>query len=386
MPAEEEELEDLIAEGNALIELASPTRILLHEGRVAALECVRNRLGEPDASGRRRPEPIAGSTFQIEADVIVLAIGQQPDVVFLEGSGVSLRGNGAIAVDPATGSADAPCVYAGGDAARGPAIIIEACADGRRAAEAICAQLGVTFTPPTAPLPTLTEQDVLQVKRARARREAQHQTDALPVELRGGFDLVEATLSEADAREEAARCLQCSILCDKCVEVCPNRANYAYTVAPVRWTLPQLACREGQLVVTGEERFEILQTRQIVHLDDLCNECGNCATFCVHQGKPYADKPRLFLQEADFQRETDNAFYVRGRAVRCRQGDREAILIVSDGSLTFEDEQIRVQLSPGFELLAMEVKQPFEGTRSLRIAAEMSVLLQGIAISLPFLL
>jgi putative selenate reductase len=385
MPAEEEELEDLLAEGNALVELASPTRVVLRDGRVAALECVRNRLGEPDASGRRRPEAIPDSAFQIEADAIVLAIGQQPDVAFLDGSGVSLRRNGAIVVDESTGSAGAACLYAGGDAARGPAIIIEACADGRRAAKAICAQLGVSFAPPAPPMPTLNENDILHVKRTRARREAQRQALALPVEQREGFELVERTLSEADARAEAARCLQCSTLCDKCVEVCPNRANYVYAIEPVQWSLPTIAYREGQLVVAGEEPFAIAQTRQIVHLDDLCNECGNCATFCVHQGKPYLDKPRLYLREADFAREMDNAFYIQDSTIRARQAGREARLTVADKSLTFENEQMRVRLSPEFELLEMEPKQRFEGTRSLRLAAEMAVLHRGLTTSLPFL-
>jgi putative selenate reductase len=386
MPAEEQELEDLLAEGNALVELASPVRVLLDEGQVVALECVRNGLGEPDASGRRRPEPIPGSAFQIAADAIVLAIGQQPEVAFLDGSGVSLRRNGAIAVDEATGATAAACVYAGGDVARGPAIIIEACADGRRAAETICAQLGVTFAAPSAPLPVLDEGEILAVKRARARREPQRQADALPVERRGGFDRVEGTLSEADARAEAARCLQCSVLCDKCVEVCPNRANFVLTVAPVQWSLPTLAYREGQLVVAGEERFEIAQTRQIVHLDDLCNECGNCATFCVHQGKPYLDKPRLCLHEADFERETDNAFCFRKGVLRARQAGRESRLAPAQEGWRFENEQFRVRLSPAFDLLDVEPKQCFEGGRSLRLAAEMAVLHAGLSASLPFLL
>ncbi len=125
----------------------------------------------------------------------------------------------------------------------------------------------------------------------------------LPAAQQRGFDLIEQTLPEEAARREAARCLQCSTFCDKCVEVCPNRANYAYHVTPVSLTLPRLACRDGKLVVIGQEAFQVKQTRQIVHLYDLCNECGNCATFCVHQGKPYQDKPRLFLQESDFRQE-----------------------------------------------------------------------------------
>ncbi|GAB4505897.1 MAG: putative selenate reductase subunit YgfK [Anaerolineales bacterium] len=384
MPAEPEEIQDLLDEGNTVLELASPVRIVLEDGRVAALECVRNELGEPDADGRRRPVPVPGSEFRLEADSIIVAIGQKPDITFLNGSAVSLRGDGSIGVDPQTGCAGPRRVYAGGDAVRGPAIIIQACADGRRAAEAICTELGVPFRTLAPRLPELSAEEVLAVKRARARKEAQHKPEMLPVDRRAGFDLVEQSLDEEAARAEAARCLQCSALCDKCVEVCPNRANYAYAIAPGRWTLPVLACRDGKLVTVREEVIEIAQARQIVHVDDFCNECGNCATFCVHQGKPYLDKPRLFLNEADFQREADNAFRIVGRTIRRREGGCESALTVDADGMVYEDAHVRVSLSPRLAVKDMALKQPFEGELSLASAAEMAVILRGVAEALRF--
>jgi putative selenate reductase len=390
MPAEPEELRDLFDEGNRLIELAAPQRVILKEGRASALECLRVELGQPGADGRRVPMPVAGSEFQIEADSIILAVGQQPDLAFLGGSGLTFRKDGAIITEPEWRSTAAESVYAGGDVTRGPAIIIQACEDGRLAAEAICRQLGIEFALPSAQMPLLSEGDVrdrvAQVKAARARKVAQHEPDRLPVAERTGFDLVEQTLSEAAARAEAARCLQCSTLCDKCVEVCPNRANYTYRVKPVRWTLPVLACQDGRLVVAGEEAFEVRQVRQILHVDDFCNECGNCATFCVHQGKPYTDKPRLFLEEADFLQKDDNAFYIQGNAMRRREGGWEASLTMRNGSYVFENEQIRATLSKSWGTEELKLKAAFEGTLSLTAAAEMRVILQGVAASLAFLL
>ncbi|RLC66438.1 MAG: putative selenate reductase subunit YgfK, partial [Chloroflexi bacterium] len=303
MPATEEEIEGLLAEGIGLEELASPQRVLLEEGRVVGLTCIRNRLGAPGADGRRRPEPIPGSAFDLPADAVIIAIGQSPDLLFLDGSGVVVQRDGRVATCP-------PGVYAGGDVVRGPAIIIAACADGRQAAEAICEQLGIPWRYPMVELPVLSEEDILAMKRVRARRIAQHEPEVLPPDRRNGFDLIEMTLSEEDARAEAARCLQCATLCDKCVEVCPNRANYTVSVTPKTWSLPVLACSDDGLSVTGSEPFVVTQNRQIVHIDDLCNECGNCATFCVHIGKPYHDKPRLFLDREAFQEETENAYYI----------------------------------------------------------------------------
>ena len=391
MPANEEEIEDALAEGALLQELVSPTRVILREGKVAALECVRNELGEAGADGRRKPVPVAGSEFQIEADSIIVAIGQIPDVSFLDGSAVSLRRNGTIAADPKTGLAGEERVYAGGDAVRGPATIIEACADGRWAAEAICQRLGVRFDLPAVRLPVLSEEEIVRVKGVRARKVAQRKPEMLPPAQRGGFDLVEATLTEEAALAEAARCVQCSTFCDKCVEVCPNRANYTFSVSPVSLTLPRVSCQQGRLAVTGEEVFRIEQARQIIHVDDFCNECGNCATFCVHDGRPYLDKPRLFLKESDFEQEDDNAFYVErsegGWAIRRREGGKESRLSVGGGTgeMDFENELLRISLSPDFQIKSLELKEEFEGPFSLTGAAEMAVLLKGIITSLPFL-
>ena len=385
MPAEEEELRDLFDEGNELIELASPSRVILKDGRVAALECVRNELGEPGPDGRRRPEPVAGSEFQIEADSIILAIGQKPDIAFLDGTGISLRRDGAVVTDAATARA-ADGVYAGGDVARGPAIIIEACSDGRRAAEAMCEQFGISFHPFPAQMSDLTAEEIIEAKGARARKVAQHEPDLLPVAQRAGFDLVEQTLTEEAARAEAQRCLQCSAFCDKCVEVCPNRANYAYTVFPVSIELPLLVCVDGELATAGEEVFAIEQTRQIIHVDDFCNECGNCATFCVHQGKPYTEKPRLFLKREDFELEEDNAWFIEGDSIWRREGGEELRLSMGNGFLTYENDKIRIHLSPDLVADKVVLKETFDGELSMREAAEMYVVLDGISASAAFLL
>jgi len=380
MPAIEEEVEAALAEGVILKELASPTRIILREGWVAALECVRNELGEPGEDGRRRPIPVVGSEFRIEADSIVIAIGQVLEV------------GGWIVFDPLTLETSVPGVFAGGDAVRGPATIVEACADGRRAAEAICQRLGVPFERPSVYLPVLSGEDIVQVKRVRTRKAAQHESAMLPADQRGGFDLVEETLTEEAALAEAARCLQCSTLCDKCVEVCPNRANYTFTISPINLTLPKVSCWQGQLTVTGKEVFQIEQSRQIIHVDDFCNECGNCETFCIHHGRPYQDKPRLFLRESDFELEEGNAFYIKSSAtgwtIRRREGGKEARLSVETGGdeALFENDLLKIAISAAdFQIRAMKMKGDFQGELSLVGAAEMYVILKGLSSSLSFL-
>ncbi len=385
MPAIEEELEGAFEEGNLLEELASPTRVILKEGRVVALECIRNRLGEPGADGRRRPVPIEGSEFQIETDSVIVAIGQRPELTFLDGSAVSMHKSGGIAADPETGLAGAPRIYAGGDVVVGPDSIIAACADGLRAAEAICAEFGIQFDYPLSCPAKLSEEEILQVKRERARRVAQYKPEMIPPAQRSGLELIESTLTEEAAKAEALRCVQCTTFCDKCVEVCPNRANFTFFISPVNLTLPLLCCKNGKLAATGEESFRVEQTRQIFNLDDFCNECGNCTTFCVHDGQPYVDKPNLFLQESDFQLEDNNAFYIEGNTIRRREGGRESRLSLDGDEITYENTLLTISLSPDFEIRRMELKEPFAGTISLKEAAEMALILKETTASLPFL-
>jgi putative selenate reductase len=282
-------------------------------------------------------------------------------------------------------------VYAGGDVVRGPATIVEACADGRRAAEAICRQLGLRTALPAVQPPALSGEDIVQVKGMRARKIVQHKGAMLPPEKRGGFELVEATLTDEEAVGEARRCIQCSSLCDKCVEVCPNRCNYTFFISPLNLSLPKVSCQQGVLKVSGEESFRITQARQIIHIEDFCNECGNCTTFCVHDGKPYEDKPRLFLEKGDFERETRNAFHIEkvdgGWAIRRREDGKESSLHLEGetGEMTFENEWLRMRLSSDLRVKGMELKRDFEGEFSLVGPAEMYVILKGVTSSLPFL-
>ncbi len=384
MPAEPEEVAAFLAEGNILEERVSPKAVLRENGRVVALECLRNRPGEPGPDGRPLPLPIPGSEFRLPADALIVAIGQSPGRDFLAESGLALAEDGTIRTDP-MGRTSIPRVYAGGDAVRGPETVIAACADGRRAAEAICHDLGLPLMYPQARPAVPSPEEIVRLKGVRARRILPYGPELLPPEERRGFVCVERALSAEAARAEASRCLQCATLCDKCVEVCPNRANRTYEVIPRKWTLPVLSLQDGRLVVCGEEAFEIVQPRQILHLADLCNECGNCATFCVHPGRPYREKPRLFLDESAFIVEENNAFHIAGRTIRRREGGEESQLVLEGKEAVFENARLRLLLTEDLALREATLKEPFTGTLSLRPAAEMRVILEGVLTSLPFL-
>ena len=385
MPAAPEELDGAIEEGNLLEELVSPVEILRADGRVTGVRCVRNTLGEPGPDGRRSPLPVAGTEFVVPADTVIVAVGQLPQLAFLDGSGVSRHRGGGVVVDDVTRCAGPEGVFAGGDVVIEPGSIISACADGRAAAQSICQHLGVGFVERPWRRPELSEADILALKKTRARRVEPSRPATLPLDRRADFSLVEATLSAEAAREEAWRCVQCTTVCDKCVEVCPNRANYTFTIRPVRWRLPVLDVADDRIAVVGYEEFVVSQPRQIVHVDDFCNECDDCQTFCVHRGRPYADKPRLFLDAAAFSAETDNAFRIEGRVVRRRERGDELRLENSGRTRIVEGGGLRGVLDDEWSV-GEAAGASFEGPRSLRPAAEMAILYEGITGSLSFLL
>lgn len=385
MPADAEQIDDLIIEGNKIEELLTPIKVIRQGKDIVALRCIRNRLGQEGEDKRPKPIPIEGSEIDIPADSLIIAIGQRADLAFLDGSAVAVTDNARIDVQKTTGATTASHIYAGGDVTRGPATIIEAVADGGRAARAICSELSLDYRNLKEQHPKLSTEDILDIKRARGLKREQIRPRVLPVNKRGGFDLVEQGFTEEQALSEASRCLQCSTVCDKCVDVCPNRANYTYHVTPFEAFLPILNCIDGRLEVVRREQFQVHQERQILHVDDFCNKCGVCETFCVHNGNPEQDKPRLFLEEKEFQEQENNAFRICKSMIRSRNDGHESRLYITANNLEYEDEWVRVSFSAALEVLDMRVKREFTGEKSLKHIGAMVTLLRGVGKSLPFL-
>jgi len=234
MPANEWEIDEALEEGIKLEILTQPVAVLTDNGHTSALRCVHMRLGEPDASGRRRPIPIEGSEFDIPCDAMVAAIAQAPEISFLDPDhGLEITPRGTFRVDPQTLETNQPGVFAGGDAAAGPGALIEAIAAGRRAALSIDRCLrGVPLLTPREllPLPTveLTEAEIAdKVARGEVDTTPRVETPKAPAAERvGDFREVELCLSEEQALTEASRCLSCGLCseCYQCVLACKVHA------------------------------------------------------------------------------------------------------------------------------------------------------------------
>ncbi len=217
MPATDWEVEEAEEEGVKLHFLAAPVRILGDNGKVKAIECTKMELGEPDESGRRRPQPVKGSEFIIEVDSVIAAIGQRPELAPIEDLAEIAKKWGNIVADTDTLVTDMKGVFAGGDCVTGAATAVEAIAAGRRAAMAVMRYLkGEPLALTEIPF-EISRGELYEVKEhdfgrelAATEKQPRQKMPALPPEERiADFRQVELGYSEEVARAEAARCLEC---------------------------------------------------------------------------------------------------------------------------------------------------------------------------------
>ncbi|PWB70437.1 MAG: putative selenate reductase subunit YgfK [Holophagae bacterium] len=388
MPAQREEVEALAEEGIPVLEQTLPLAVVADSGRVCGLRCAATMLGEPDDSGRRRPIRMWGSDREIPLDALVVAVGQRADLALFGAERPEVNRAGFLVVDPATLETSLPNVFAGGDLiGDGPATIVKACGDGRRIAAAIAAREGRAAHAAAAEAHFIDRTDLL---RRRSQRQFRERVSQLPPGQRAGFDEVIATYPPAKAVAEAGRCLDCDLLCSTCETVCPNRAIFTYRSAARVLELPVLRWHRGKPAVAGQERVEVRQPYQVAVIADLCNDCGNCTTFCPTSGRPFADKPRLFLDEASFQAQTDNAFrllrHAGGWTVQAAlDGARHELEIAEP--LRYRTGGVELRLaSDTLEVLGTRLtgEAPADPI-SLRRCATMLALFHGIRGSVPWI-
>jgi len=272
MPADREEYKRALEEGVIFKPLLLPESF----SKTGILKCRRMTLGTLDSSGRRSPVPTE-ETEEIAVDAVISAIGEYTDPKFLTAQGLKLGADSRPYVDPETLETNLENVFIGGDALRGPSTVVESIADARKVAEAIARK----------EIPNWKGRDKdfkLGLDRKRQVLEIYNKKGRL----------IPAQISQDDrviAENEAGRCLECNIICNKCVDICPNRANLAIAI---------------------DEKEGFHDTYQILHLDAWCNECGNCGTFCPYNGLPYKDKLTLFSTREDFKNSTNNGFVITG--------------------------------------------------------------------------
>ncbi len=315
MPAEIEEYELAIEDGVKISFLTNPSGY--KDGK---LTLVKMELGEKDASGRRRPVP-TNETYEIDCDNIITAIASHLDEDDVNYYGLPVNERGKVLYNKETLESEIEDVYMIGDMASGPSTIVKCIASARTAVDACIDKV----------LDSLEEDDDCDCHdddncECSCHDDHDHdddcecgchdededvdieeltaQEDKYFEELRVKKSNVTLSIDKDTKKfleNEAMRCNECSYLCNKCVEVCPNRANVAIDVRN-----------------TGvfEDPF------QIVHIDAYCNECGNCGTFCPYNQAPYKAKLTLFSRRDDFDNSTNPGFLVNGAEVLVRLDDK----------------------------------------------------------------
>jgi len=227
MPASPEEIEEAIEEGVEMKFLVAPKRVMGKDGKVTGIECARMELGEPDASGRRRPIEIKGSEFIVECDAIVPAIGQEADLSFItKESGVAINKWNNLDFDKITYATNVPGIFTGGDVSTGPQTVVKAVFSGKEAAKSIDRYLRgedmkagreKDWTKDLADKADLSNFSKVPREKYPLMKPEDRKTNFKEVGL--GF-------SEAQAKAEALRCLSCGICseCYQCVDACIAKA------------------------------------------------------------------------------------------------------------------------------------------------------------------
>jgi NADPH-dependent glutamate synthase beta subunit-like oxidoreductase len=216
MPAIKPEIEGALEEGVDIQFLAAPVEVLVKNGKATGIRCIRMELGEPDASGRRRPIPQPGSEFDLEVSTLIAAISQEPE---FEGFDTLREGKDWIKVND-SGLTSVDGVYAGGDDVELGLVTI-AIAQGRFAAEAIDARFRGTDLPKPVVPPIIKPE---RMKPGWYKESGRHERVHIPVSERGMETEIEKGLSEEEAFEEAKRCMSCGMCmdCENCWMYCTN--------------------------------------------------------------------------------------------------------------------------------------------------------------------
>jgi putative selenate reductase len=270
MPAQQEEREGALAEGIEIIELCAP-----EDFKAGILRCEVMRLGDYDGAGRRSIIG-TGTYVALPFDRVIGAVGARVDTTLFTQNGISLTNKGFPILNAALESS-VPDVYIAGDCKAGAATVVKALADSKTIAQDILRKLMIAS-------------DFVFVKPQPDRETLYAKKGVLAPSLSGNTD--------------AYRCLSCGEICEICCDVCPNRANVMVNPA-------------SSLGAAGH---------QVVHIDRLCNECGNCAVFCPHQGAPYKDKFTVFSCEEDFTDSQNTGFLSLGDgAFKVRLADKSVV-------------------------------------------------------------
>jgi len=301
MPASEEEIHEGVEEGIHIQPSSGPKQFVGEKGRLTGLEVVRC-LSVFDDHRRFNPKFEEGSERIIPCDTVILAIGQSSDLsCFSPSDGIEITRQGTPKIDLETLMTSAPGIFAAGDIAFGPRLIISAVADGKKAAEQIDKYLR---GPEWKSKPKYVEITILDHHKMAEHYDeySRLKVPVIPLERRTGVAEVETGFTEAQARQEASRCLQCwintifegteeqgneCILCGGCVDVCPENCLQLVPLSQIQFSEQNLLelcrtrdSRANDLLHFSPEELNGATGSVMLKDETICIRCGLCAERC----------------------------------------------------------------------------------------------------------
>lgn len=256
LPADREEYENALIDGISFRMLRQPIAY-----KNNTLTCEIMKLTEKDKDGRRKSQP-TGKYELLKADSIIVAIGEDVDKEWFKNNKLEIKNlekNKIIEFNEDNG------IYRIGDCVTGPSSVVEAIADARYISDKIMKKNNIS-NDLFAPYFPIDRQKMLDEN-----------------------SIFERGKKKLSIKDDSQRCFGCNLYCGRCVDVCPNRAN---RVIPF-------------------SNKELKDYFQIIHLDDLCNECGNCEVFCPYSGSPYKEKFTIFSDIESFNKSNNPGLYIR---------------------------------------------------------------------------
>lgn len=373
MPADFHEIEAVIDEGIEILELTSPEKIITKNEIVTGLVCAKMKLEGIDKSGRSKPVRIEDSEQILYFDCVIPAIGQDLNIDFVDEK--------LLKTDTGYNTQLAN-VFIGGDAKRGASTAINAIADGKKIAEQIILaenSIRQKINPKVDKILSYS-----QLIKRKATREFGVKINETDLTDRKNFKLVTQTLSETEAKIEAARCLSCDEVCNICVTVCPNLANYSYKTKASKIELNKAVRKGKNIEIVFDKIFEIKQNYQILNIGNFCNECGNCSTFCPTNGAPYMNKPKFYLTHESFDKVPEGYFIEQSNGnkfIYHKTPQETSILVKTENDYQFVTTKFKATISlNNYELKSIEFSDDFIQEAKIEQAIEMSILLENAAL------
>jgi formate dehydrogenase (NADP+) beta subunit len=324
MPAAEEEIEEGLLEGMKLGPSLGPKQFVGKDGKLTGLEVIKC-LSVFDENKRFSPKFAEGTESVIPCDTVILAIGQSSDTSFLKpADGIETTRQGTLKINPDTLMTTAPGIFAAGDIAFGPRLIINAVADGKKAAVEIDKYLRGPEWKPKAKYVQITVVDHHEMA-AHYDEYSRLPVPALPIDRRTGVAEVETGFSEQQARTEASRCLKCwintifegteasgteCILCGGCVDVCPENClslvplkEFAFTEEDKERLRNEQEQRAIDLQHLSPDELTQIEGSVMVKDETVCIRCGLCAERCpartisMEAFEVFEEEPGLIFKE-----------------------------------------------------------------------------------------